>query len=119
MLQDISSTLSHSSTLITEAVIVKGFGVRSSKDFLKPGYTGADTTIRRGHNSYKRRCLSIYLSGTRQQIIDGMWLNMFYTTRQIIVYTILPLLVTTMEKEKEQEEGGGSWEEWQAGTYTH
>lgn len=31
VLQDISSTLSHSSTLITEAVIVKGFGVRSSK----------------------------------------------------------------------------------------
>ena len=31
-------------------MVVKGFGVRSSKYFLKAGYTGADKTVRRGHN---------------------------------------------------------------------
>ena len=50
VLQDISPALSHSSALITETVVVKGFGVRSSKYFLKAGYTGADKTVRRGHN---------------------------------------------------------------------
>lgn len=75
VLQDIAPSFSHSCDVITDTLIANGFGVRSSKDFLVPGYTGADKTIRRGHNSHKRRCLSIYLSkledDVRQKIIDG------------------------------------------------
>ena len=62
VLQEISPSFFHACDVIIDTVITNGFGVRSSKDFLVPGYTRVDKTIRRGHNSHKRRCLSINLA---------------------------------------------------------
>ena len=91
------SAFSHSCEYITETIIAQGVGVRSSKDFLKQGHSGA---IRRGHNS-RKRCIAIFLSKIDdcdiRQVIDGIFV--------CATLSLIPLHFTVTTKEREQQTG--------------